>query len=372
MKKIFICAGDVSGDLHAAYLVNKLLQNDPALEISMIGGKQLEQTKATFLYNIVDTESFGFTNLLQKYFYFKKIFHNIVCPILDKKPDLIILVDFYGFNIHIAKEAKKRNIKVIYYICPQIWASRFYRIKNIKKYIDEVIPIFPFEVDIYKKHGIKVYFTGNPLVDIIKTNEQEIDIYQQFNLSRDQKLIGVMPGSRKEEVKRILPMMLDCIKPVLSDKLKFFIFLASPEHKNLALKILNDYRMISYFKVIEGSGYSIRKHLCFCLTCSGTAVTENLILNVPMMVFYRMSHFTFLLAGLIVKIRTIGMPNILSGRKIVPEYIQYINTKKVAREIQSWIDSDAKIKQLKQDLSDVAKMLGQAGVLDRVAAHIST
>jgi len=372
MKKIFICAGDVSGDLHAAYLVNKLLQHDPALEIFVIGGKQLAKTRATFLYNIVDTGSFGLTNLLHKYFYFKKVLNNIVRPTLqDKKPDLVILVDFYGFNIHIAKEAKKHNIKAIYYICPQIWASRFYRIKNIKKYVDEVVPIFPFEEEIYKKHNVKVYFTGNPLIDIIKDNDRDIDIYQQFNLLRDQKLIGVMPGSRKEEVKRILPMMLDCLKPVLSNKLKFFIFLASPEHKDLALKILHDYNMISYFKIIEGSAYHIRKHLRFCLTCCGTAVTENLILNVPMMVFYRMSHFAFFLAGMIVNIRTIGMPNILAKRQIVPEYIQYINTNKVAREIQTWIDSDAKIKQLKYDLSDVAKMLGQSGVLDRVAAHIS-
>lgn len=371
MKKIFICTGDVSGDLHAAYLVNKLLRRDPELKIFAVGGRQLAKTRATFLYNIVDTGSFGFTDLLRKYFYFKNVLNNIVRPTLqNKKPDLVILVDFYGFNIHIVKEAKKHNIKVIYYICPQIWASRFYRIKNIKKYVDEVIPIFPFEVEIYKKHGIKVYFAGNPLVDIIKSNLQEIDVYQKFNLSRDQKLIGVMPGSRKEEVKRILPMMLGCLKPVLSNKLKFFIFLVSREHQQLALKILRDYNMVSYFEIIEGSDYHIRKHLRFCLTCSGTAVTENLILNVPMMVFYRMSRITFLLARLIVNIRIFGMPNILAGRQIVPEYIQYINIDEVAREIQTWIDSDAKIKQLKHDLSGVTEMLGRSEVLDRVAAHI--
>jgi len=372
MKKIFICAGDVSGDLHAASLINNISQTDSSIKIFAIGGENLAKTQASFLYNIVNTGSFGISHLLKKYLYFKNVFKNIVCPMLqNEKPDLVILVDFYGFNIHIAKEAKRRNIKVIYYICPQIWASRFYRIKNIKKYVDEVIPIFPFEVDIYKKYGIEVYFAGNPLIDIIRASDIDVDIYQKFNLSREKQLIGIMPGSRKQEIKRILPIMLQCLKSSLSDKILFILFVSSPINKQLVLEILDDYDMRQQIKIIEGSGYSIRKRLRFCLTCSGTATTENLILNLPMMIFYRMSYFAYFIAGLIIKIKFIGMPNIFANRHIVPEYIQFININKVSNEIQNWINSDAKINKIKQDLNNVAKMLGEPGVLGRVSAHIT-
>ncbi|MGD9108036.1 MAG: lipid-A-disaccharide synthase [Gammaproteobacteria bacterium] len=369
--KIFICAGDVSGDLHAAYLVNKLLAREAALEIFSVGGKQLEQTKTSFLYNIVDADGFGLNNLLQKYLYFRKVFNKIICPVLqDEKPDLVILVDFYGFNIHVAKEAKKRHIKVIYYICPQIWASRFYRIKNIKKYVDEVIPIFPFEVDIYKKYKIPVFYTGNPLIDIVQSKVPSINVYQQFNLSSDERLIGVMPGSREQEIKKVLPMILDCIKPILSDKLKFIIFVSSTKYRKLILDILESYNMISSFKLIDGSAYHMRKQLRFCLACSGTVVTENFILNVPTMVFYRMSSLIFLIAKTIVTVKYISIPNILADKSIIPEYIQNIDVLKVADEIRDWIDSDAKITQIKHDLSRTAKMLGQSGVTDRVAELI--
>lgn len=367
MMKIFICAGDVSGDLHAACLVNKLLDRNPAFEIFSVGGKQLKQTKASFLYNIVDAEGFGLNNLLQKYLYFRKIFNEIISPVLqDKKPDLVILVDFYGFNIHIAKEAKKHRIKVAYYICPQIWASRFYRVKNIKKYVDEVIPIFPFEVDIYKKYKIPVFYTGNPLIDIVQSNTNTQDV---FNLS-DKKLIGVMPGSRKQEIKKILPMMLDCIKLILSNKLKFIVFISSIEHRKLILDILENYNMVSYFELIDGSAYHVRKQLRFCLACSGTVVTENLILNIPTMIFYRMSPLVFLIAKKIVKIKHIGIPNILADKSIIPEYIQNIDVLKVADELRDWVDSDAKIVKIKHNLRNIAEMLGRPGVIDRVAGHI--
>ncbi|MGD9152365.1 MAG: lipid-A-disaccharide synthase [Gammaproteobacteria bacterium] len=370
--RVFICAGDVSGDLHAAYLVNKLLARDAALEIFAVGGQQLEQAKTSFLYNIVDADGFGLNNLLHKYLYFRKVFNKIICPVLqDKKPDLVILVDFYGFNIHVAKEAKKHHIKVIYYICPQIWASRFYRIKNIKKYIDEVIPIFPFEIDIYKKYKIPVFYTGNPLIDVVQSKTPAINIYQQFNLSSDEKLIGVMPGSREQEIKKVLPMILDCIKPILSDKLKFIIFVSSIKYRKLILDILENYNMILYFKLVDGSAYHLRKQLRFCLTCSGTAVTENLVLNIPTMVFYRMSPLIFLIAKTIVTVKYISIPNILADKSIIPEYIQNIDVLKVADEIRGWINSDAKIAQIKHDLNNVAKIMGQPGVIDRVAEHIT-
>lgn len=363
--KIFICAGDVSGDLHAACLVNKLLQKDSMLEIFAVGGEYLAQTKTSFLYNIVDAEGFGLNNLLRKYLFFRKVFNKIICPVLqNEKPDLVVLVDFYGFNIHIAKEAKKHNIKVIYYICPQIWASRFYRIKNVKKYVDEVIPIFPFEADIYKKYNVPVFYAGNPLVDIVQSDAQDA-----LSLS-DKKLIGIMPGSREQEVKKILPMILDCIRPILSGELKFIIFVSSSKYQQLILDILESYNMVSSFELVDGSAYHVRKQLRFCLACSGTGVTENLILNVPTMVFYCMSPLVFWIAKKIVTIKYISIPNILADKSIIPEYIQNVAVSKVAGEIQDWIDSDAKIEQIKRDLSDVAKRLGQPGVIARVADHI--
>jgi lipid-A-disaccharide synthase len=357
--EIFISAGDFSGDMHAGFLVKNLKTLDENIKITAIGGKFLKDNNINFLKNIVDIQSFGFSGLLKKYFYFKNILSNLILPYFkNNKINLLILVDFYGFNIHLAKLAKKMGIKVVYYICPQVWASRKGRIKNIKKFVDVVIPIFPFQKKIYEDVGINVFYAGNPLIDII---QDEIEKDSQ-NLIYEENLIGLMPGSRNSEIKNILPIFLELITRLLKKyendlldikNLKFCLIVSKNIDLKFVEKYIQDFNLTKNIEIIIGPSYKIRQNMRFILTSSGTSSFENFLLTVPMMIFYKMDKFSYFIAKLIVKVKYIGMPNILADKMIMPEYIQDINYDELTKTVYSWIKDNEIINDKKRCLSNL-------------------
>lgn len=348
-KEIFIIAGDFSGDIHAAFLVQNILNSDKAIKISAIGGELLQKQNVNFLANIVSRQSFGFNGLLRKYFYFKKLLFQMIKPyFLKNKISAVILVDFYGFNIHVAKLAKSLGIKTVYYVCPQVWASRKNRIEKIKKYVDLAIPILPFESEIYESQKINVFYAGNPLIEIIH-NEMALEKDFKINESKNEVLIGLMPGSRISEIKNILPIFLEIIRRLSkkNNKLKFFLIISKNLDKNLIENLLKIFEFRELLEIINGPAYKLRQKMRFILTSSGTSSFENLLLNTPMFIFYRMQKFSYFVAKLVVKIKFIGMPNILANRLIMPEYIQNFDYEKLTREINLWIEDDKIIEEKK-------------------------
>ena len=256
------------------------------------------------------------------------------------------------------------DIKVVYYICPQIWASRKGRIKNMQKFVDAVIPIFPFEEKIYEKVRMNVFYAGNPLVDIIDEKMQnEAEIFTD-----GKHLIGLMPGSRMNEIKNILPIFLEVISRLIQkyandfdfslNNLKFCLILSENIDEKLVRKYIAESGLSNIIEIFYGPAYKLRRKMRFILTSSGTSSFENFILNVPMMIFYKMDSLSFFIAKLIVKVKFIGMPNILAEKMIMPEYIQDINYEKVAEEVYDWIKNDKIINSKKNDLVNLSIKCG--------------
>lgn len=375
MHLLIVC-GEPSGDLNAAALAKNLFSLNPGIKISAVGGSHLAQAGANIFADIKGLAAIGLFDVLKKlpkFFSLKKL---ILKKVEAEKPDAIILVDFSGFNLRLAKaighkamvwpplaKAINKRIPVIYYISPQVWASRPGRVKTIKKYIDKIIVIFKFEEEFYKKYGIEADFVGHPLLDIVP---QEAGKKESAKTT-----ITLLPGSRRQEVKHILPVMLKSAL-LISKKISDiqFIIAKSP---NVDWDIYN--RSIAGLeidvRVIEGKTYDCLNAADFCLVASGTATLETAIMQKPFAVIYKMNLLNYLLYRPQVKLPFIGMANIVAGKKIVPEFIQFQATpQRIAAETLAIMNDPARLAQIKNGLAQVKSSLGEKGAALRAAQII--
>ena len=316
-----------------------------------------------FLHDTVNAEGFGFNGIIKNYRYFKHILNKTVAPFLQQdKPDLVILIDFYGFNIHVAKKARALNIPVVYYISPQVWASRTWRINKLEKYVNHMLLIFPFEQQIYKDRHITTTFIGHPLLDILTP------VTRESVHPKDEVTIGLFPGSRRQEVERLLLMMCEVFSEIPLDRIRLIVFAAPAIDQKRIASILKSKGLHERSEIIDGSRYDLRRSLRFCLISSGTATVEMMILGVPMIIMYRMPWLSYYIAHMLIKIKYIGMPNILAEKQIVPEFVQHIDIDKVRDLVTQWISSDETVARLQKDLILTTKQLGEKGAIKRAVA----
>lgn len=368
-KTIFISCGDASGDVHAAHLARALFSTLHDVTIVGFGGKQLASQGVTLLQNTVAAEGFGFNGIVQKYLFFRHALTQ-ACTFFDtEKLAVVVLIDFYGFNIHVAKEAKRRGIPVVYYISPQVWASRTWRINKLKKYVDHMLCIFPFEEALYRREGVPVQYVGHPLLDVIDIAHNN-DVYRELQVEQGTKLVGILPGSRRSEVARLLPIMLDVCARINDPHVMFVLFAAPSVDRAIIEQFVQSSSIASRVRIVEGARYDIRSALTCCLVSSGTATIENTICGVPMIILYKMPMLSYCIARLIVHVKNIGMPNILAGKTIVPEYVQTIDCDAVSATLQSWLYDEKKRNDVQTALSAVTRMLGERGVIRRVVEAI--
>ncbi len=374
MKKIFIVAGEVSSDLHAANLVKSLKEIYPDIKFFGLGGEKMRQAGVKLIYNLVDLAVVGFFEVLKNLRKFKKIF-NIAVEYIDKeKPDLVILVDYPGFNLRMAKEIKKKNIPIIYFICPQVWAWGKSRINLIKKLVDKMIVIFKFEQELYKDYGIEAEFVGHPLLDIVKLTMPASEFKNLLHISEQDKIITLMPGSRESEVTRHLPIMLLAARKIfqeLPDKKIQFLMAQAPGLKNELFQTIKNEVSLP-ITVVKDKSYDCLNISDLVLVCSGTATLETAIMQKPMVVIYKVSPLTALLLKPMLKIPDIGLVNVVAGKRIVPECVQ--NKAKpeiIAQEAISILNSSQKITEIKNNLISVKQNLGSPGVSRRTAQIIS-
>ena len=379
MHKILIVSGEPSGDVFAGGLISslknvekfkKLDDSGISMHIYAMGGKKSAEAGATLVADIKELSVMGFTEVLLKLKTIKKVLKNLYLWIESNKPDAIILVDFPSFNFKIAKLANKLKIPVVYFIPPKIWASRYGRIKFIKKYIKFVITIFPFEQDIYKKEGVESYYFGNPLYilnkkDVLSANLSE-DAKMQKLLNGKYPIISFLPGSRKTELKyhsqRIIDSVLR-IKSVYQDA--FFIF---PFRKEIDF---------SYFKDAVENNHDLKKNMYLftnsigfalsssdlIITASGTASLEACFYGKPVIIFYYLNYLTYIIAKILVRIKYAGLINILAGEEVVPELIEYkFNPENLFMEADKFLkDREYRENALKK-ISSVVSTLEDAGV----------
>jgi len=369
-KHILIICGEPSGDLNAANLAKKILEINPQIKISGIGGTLLRQTGAQIYYDIEDLAVIGFFDVLKKLPKFLSLQRLILKKLKTEKHDAIILVDFSGFNLRLAKKIQKA-LPVLYYVSPQVWASRPGRIRTIKKYIHKMMVLFKFEEEFYKKYGIDAEFVGHPLLDIAKSVMTKEEFFKKFRLLESKITIALLPGSRQQEIENILPIMLNTAL-LIQKKIKNtqFIIVKSPQ-VNWEIYNRKIHGLDMDLEIIEGRTYDCLNAADFCLVCSGTATLETAIMQKPFVIIYKMNLLNYLLYRPQVKLPYIGMVNIVAGKKIIPEFIQFQATpKNISEQTLKILKDPVQIERMKNNLTQIKTCLGENGASYRAAQSI--
>lgn len=364
--KYYIIAGEASGDLHASNLMKSVLKKDPEAEFRFWGGDLM--TEVAGFSPVKHYKDLAFMGFLEVAKNIRTIFKNIrFCKedIRSYKPDVLVLVDYPGFNLRIAEFAKNLGIKVIYYISPQLWAWKEGRVEKIRNFVDEMLVILPFEKEFYKKHGVEAHFVGHPLLDAV-SDLKPIDIkqFKSENALNEKEIIALLPGSREQEVTKMLELMLS-VRPHFQD-FQFVIAGAPGLPKEFYEKFVDE-----NVHFVSNKTYDLLRSSKAALVTSGTATLETALLNVPEVVCYRSSRISYEIGKRVVKnIKYISLVNLIMDREIVTELIQKdLNTDNLLRELQSILSGEARQKML-EEFDLLREKLGGKGASDHAAEII--
>ncbi|MDD5347502.1 MAG: lipid-A-disaccharide synthase [Candidatus Omnitrophica bacterium] len=371
-KKILIVAGEASGDLHAANLVAAVNRKFPRAEWFGLGGSLMRKTGVDVRFDLTGIAVVGFWEVLKNLARFKRIFADIVGRAEEEKPDLAILVDYPGFNLRLAKELALRNIPVFYYISPQVWAWGAERIRAIRASVARMIVFFDFEERLYRAAGVPVSFVGHPLLDTARASVPRETFLRDCRLSPGKLTVALLPGSREKEVKSLLPVMVRCssiIRDYLDDRVQFVVLRSSTVKEKVYSRFLAGSDLP--VKLVTDRTYDALGASDAALVCSGTATLETALMHVPMAIVYKVSFLTWCLARLAIRIPYIGLVNVVKGRQIVPEFIQFdADPEKICDYFLSLLQDKAARARMRSDLESVGPALGEPGATDRAASII--
>jgi lipid-A-disaccharide synthase len=364
-------AGEASGDLHGSHLVKEMLSLDPTLQFYGVGGKKMKNEGVELIADSKEMAVVGITEVLLKLKRIYQIYRKLKNSLTSNSPSLVILIDYPDFNLRFAREAKKKNIPIVYYISPQVWAWRKGRIKKIGRLIKKMIVIFPFEKKIYEEAQIDVDFVGHPLLDAIRSQFSREEAFQQFSLSSGVTTIGLLPGSRMNEVKRHLPPMIEAI-PLISKQInpvQFIIPVAPGLDLGEVQNLVGSKR--ENIRVVENNIYDVMRISDVVIVASGTATIEAAIMGAPMIVVYRVSPLTYLLGKMLIKVKNIGMVNIIAGKTVVPELIQKdVTPEKITSAVVQILENPSKQEEIKKELNSLKEKIGNPGASFRAAQII--
>jgi len=367
-KKVLLVAGETSGDLHGAHLVEAIHQIDPEVQFLGVGGEHLAQKGMKILYHSQSLAVVGITEVLFKLRTILKALKGLKEALDQEKPNLIVLIDFPDFNLRLAKIARQKGIPVLYYISPQVWAWRHGRVKLIAERVKKMVVFFPFEVPLYKAAGVDVEWVGHPLVDIVKPALSKEEAFRKFGLDPKRRTVGLLPGSRTHEVERFLPPLLasaHLLQKEIPD-LQFVIPLApgftedtlSPWMRNRPAPL----------KFIQGWTYDVMNISELLILASGTATLEGAILGKPMIIIYKGSLLSYWIVRAMIQVNHIGLVNLVAGKGIAPELIQKdVNPKRIAEEGLRILKDSVLQQEMVESLKEVRQRLGNPGAAQRAA-----
>ena len=370
MAKILISAGEASGDIHAAAVTAALKQIDSSVEVFGMGGDALRAAGGEVLFDIKDHGVMGFVEVIKKLPDLFKLRSDFARVIDERQPDCLVVVDYPGFNMKLAKVAHDKGIPVVSYIAPSAWAWNKGRAKNVAKIVDKVACIFPFEYDVYKEAGAPVEFVGHPLLDIVKPAWERTEAEAWVGKQPGHPLVLLMPGSRLMEIEKMLPNLLAGAK-LLKKQLPEVQF-AMPRAGTIPLELLQSKIKASGLdiKITEGHNYDLFSVADLALATSGTVTLEAALCGLPSIIVYRTSALNAFIARRVINIPNIGLPNIVAGRQILPELLQEdftpANVAKTAVELLA----PERRPQLEADLAFMKARLGEPGAVKRVAQLI--
>jgi lipid-A-disaccharide synthase len=372
-KKIVVIAGEASGEAHAGRMLAELKTMAPDIKVSGIGGDTMRAAGAEIKVDFSELAVMGLVEVLIQYRHIKKIFNQLVKELENDRPDLLVLVDYPGFNLKLAKVAKKLHIPVLYYISPKVWAWRAGRVKKIKRYVDHMAVLFPFEQSIYEKAGVPVSCVGHPLVDAVTTSLTTEQAKQKFALDPGHRVIGLYPGSRRSEVEALLPIMIEAAEKIYHRH--FDVSLALPLAPGLDIETLKPLlrKATMPVKIVEGDFYDFTKSCDAIVAASGTVTLEIALLAVPHFIVYRVSPMTYRILKKLVKIPYVGLCNIVTGEALIQELIQDdVTVERLEQEISNLIirpDSKARAEKIRKK---VLTALGPSGGSQNAAKQIIT
>ncbi len=367
MKTIYFVAGEASADNHGAALMRALRSSDVDLRFIGRGGPEMKSVAGEDFQNWIDKSGvLGLWEVIKHYGYFRKQFHQTLREIERSKPDAVLLIDYPGFNLRLARALRKQSPsqKIIYYISPQVWAWNHGRIKKMARWLDLMLCIFPFEADLYNESGLRTIFVGHPMIESLL--ERKIDI------ERDSNLVGLFPGSRAREVRKIFPVLIDAARALRKSKsnLRFAVAAASTELAREMEAMLGPHdRQLLQIKL--GETTEIMQRAFVGIVASGSATLEAAYFRLPFVLVYKVSWVTYVAGRLLVKVDYLGMPNVLANREIVPEFIQHrARPDDLANAVLRLIDDPNARQQMIWEFDKVAAMLGESGASERAAKAI--
>jgi len=338
-------AGELSGDLHAARLIRDLRAARPDVDLFGIGGDAMRAEGVRIEVDAHEMAVLGFFEVMMRYFFFRRVFNRMVDMLKSEKPDALLLVDYPGFNLRLAKKAHALGIPVLYYISPQVWAWHKSRIPAMAKILDLLMVIFPFEVEVFKGAGLKTVFVGHPLVESVKRTLAKSPA--ELPWPAGEKRVAILPGSRRQEIQRILPAMLDTARDLhrRDPSTTFLIAAASEEDR-------------AYIGIAVGQMREVARQARAAMVCSGTATIETALLKCPMIVVYRAAALTYWIGRKLIQVKWLGMVNLVANRSLCPEFIQQDAQPKAMADALEPLVSDTSIRQIQLDgLEQVAAAL---------------
>ncbi len=370
--KYFIIAGEASGDMHGANLMHNILSYDTSAEFRFFGGDMMQNVRGILVKHYSEMAYMGIFEVLMN---IRKISRNLsLCKrnIVDFKPDIIILIDYAGFNLRIAKFAKYHNVKIYYYILPKLWAWGKSRIRKIKKYTDRLFVILPFEVSFYKQYNIDVEYFGNPLVDEIEkdtSHSESSDEFRSRNGLPDKPVIALLAGSRRQEIHRCLPEMAEIVK--YYPGYQFVVAGLSSIEEEYYIKSLSN----TDIKVIYDQTYALLAKSSAAVVTSGTATLETALFNVPQVVIYKTSPFTYYFGQILVLLKIIhvkffSLVNIILEKEAVKELLQFRLSENIKKELDMILEDNKYRDEMLKNYTELKHSIGKPGVSQRVAERI--
>jgi len=365
---IYFVAGEVSADNHGAALMRSLRAVDPELKFIGRGGPQMQQIAgAQFMNWIGDAGVLGLWEVLRKYGYFREQFRQTMAEIQESKPDAVVLIDYPGFNLRLARSLRRQSQrhKTIYYISPQVWAWNRGRIKKMARFIDLVLCIFPFETDLYAASGLRAVFVGHPMIERLET--------QKLDTHRDQSLIGLFPGSRSREVRKIFPVMIESARRLLqlNRTLRFQVAAASEQLADEMRKMGAKELLLDAIEIVVGQTAAIMQRAFVGIVASGSATLEAAYFGMPFVLIYKVAWPTYVAARLVVNVDFLGMPNLLAGKEVVPEFIQHeAKPDAIVNAVRSLMEDSPARDRMISDFEVTTSKLGGTGASERAAQAI--
>ncbi len=367
-QTVFIVAGEASGDLHASHLARALLKLDPGLSLKGMGGDNMRRAGVDIQVDASDLAVVGLFEVLANYRTIKGVLENLKQTITKTPPDLLILVDYQEFNQRLAAYAKSIGVKVLFYIGPQVWAWRPGRVYKMGQIVDRMAVIFPFEVDLYKDANVPVEFTGHPLVEEVIADKTPAQARELLDLE-DVTTIGLFPGSRQGEIKRLLPIQIAAAKKLLKHNpdLQFVIPLAESLNDEVLDPFIEEIISLR-ISVINGKAYDVIQACDAIITASGTATLEIALMGVPMAIVYKISWLSYFILKFMVSIKRIGLVNIVADKDVVKEFLQGgARPKKISAEIQHILSDSNYNDLMRKELSLIRDKLGDSSGTTHIA-----